>query len=209
MANRSIYEKIENKGALDASEILNNGQQKAQEIEDTILKNAKKEAELILQKANNRSRDHIKTQSTMIEQNAKQRTLLKKKDFINKTFDLAHQELLKIDDEKLVDYVVKMIQLEKINGNEAIEVSKEDYSRFSKLFTTGLQDNGYYVLDILNKKLGNNYKLKLSSKYADINGGFIIVGENFDIDLSYKTILERIKEEHETEIANILFDSEE
>ncbi len=48
-------------------------------------------------------------------------------------------------------------------------------------------------------------KLKVSGKTADISGGFILIGENSDKDLSYGALLALDREEHQAEIAAKLF----
>jgi vacuolar-type H+-ATPase subunit E/Vma4 len=66
LTNSSIYEKIENKGATDAKEIYRIGQEKAKEIEESNLGDARREVEVILNKAQKRSDDVIKTKLTQI-----------------------------------------------------------------------------------------------------------------------------------------------
>jgi hypothetical protein len=75
MANISIYEKIEEKGRLDADEINRLGIIKAQTLEDNILASTKQEIDKMLKDATNKSNDLIKTKTTQLEQQFKQRSL--------------------------------------------------------------------------------------------------------------------------------------
>lgn len=205
VAKSSIYEKIENKGAVDAKEISRIGQVRAEALKESIINAANDEASKLLAKSFEKNQDRIKTKTTEIEQIAKQKTLFKKKEIIDLIFEETHQKLLNISDDELFKLVLKLIKAENLVGDEVIKVSKVDYPRYLKLFSSQKAADEV-VLDKLNV---NNYQLKLSNQPVDINGGFIIVGTNFDIDLSYKSILQVIKENNETVIANMLFNEGE
>lgn len=205
VAKSSIYEKIENKGAVDAKEISRIGQVRAEALKESIINAANDEASKLLAKSFEKNQDRIKTKTTEIEQIAKQKTLFKKKEIIDLIFEETHQKLLNISDDELFKLVLKLIKAENLVGDEVIKVSKADYPRYLKLFSSQKAADEV-VLDKLNV---NNYQLKLSNQPVDINGGFIIIGTNFDIDLSYKSILQVIKENNETVIANMLFNEGE
>lgn len=205
VAKSSIYEKIENKGAVDAKEISRIGQVRAEALKESIINAANDEASKLLAKSFEKNQDRIKTKTTEIEQIAKQKTLFKKKEIIDLIFEETHQKLLNISDDELFKLVSKLIKAENLVGDEVIKVSKADYSRYLKLFSSQKAADEV-ALDKLNV---NNYQLKLSNQPVDINGGFIIIGTNFDIDLSYKSILQVIKENNETVIANMLFNEGE
>lgn len=204
MANNSIYEKIENKGRSDAEEILKIGQNKAQQIEDTILKQAQEAVDRSLSKARAKADELLKTKTTEIEQNAKQRSLLHKKDLLRTTFQKALERLNSLSDEELKTLVKHLILAEKIKGDEVICVNTNDYQRYRKLFASDTSSSEV-LLSKLNRELGDSYQLKLASEPVRIAGGMIIVGSAFDIDLSFETILNSMQEKHETEVAKILF----
>ena len=86
-------------------------------------------------------------------------------------------------------------------------MNKTDYSRYLSVFSTE-KPSDLVTLDKLNKELGSGYNLKLSKQPVEINGGFILESENYDIDLSFVSVLNIIKESNETELANILFNEE-
>ncbi|HHU56189.1 MAG TPA: hypothetical protein GXZ48_05850 [Acholeplasmataceae bacterium] len=199
----SIYEKIEKKCALEAQEIIDEGKARADEIKSTLINEAKKEAEIIINKANAKSAEKIQTERTSFEQIAKQKSLQNKKNLIDKAINLSLEKLNNLDDDKLYKFVINKLSLEKLNGDEIIKVSQNDYSRYSKVFSTGKKENNFIVLDKLNQALGLN--LKLANDFANIDGGFVVIGKNFDLDYSFSAILFRIKDEYEVEIARILF----
>jgi V/A-type H+-transporting ATPase subunit E len=209
MANISIYEKIEEKGRLDANEINRLGKEKAQALEDSIIESAKQEINKFIYDATIKSDDKLKTKTTQLEQQFKQRSLSRKKELIDKVFDLALKKLNTLDDASYISLITKLILNENIKGDETLKVSTSDHAKFVRLLSSGKMVNDAYVLDKLNTLLGAKYQLKLAKSTVDIDGGFIIIGENYDIDVSYKTLLESIKETYESQIAKMLFEDGE
>lgn len=205
MANSSIYEKIEKKGALDAEKIYQSGLKRAQTVESEILNAAQAEADQIISKCQSRNADIIKTKTTEIEQAAKQKSLLKKKELIDEVINQAIIKLKHLSDNDWINIIVKLILLDELKGNEVIIASKDEQARFLRLFGNKLSGD-YYQLDQLNKRLDNEkYQLKLARDTINIEGGFIILGEFFDIDYSYRSLLGKVRERDEAKIANILF----
>ena len=202
MANSSIYEKIENKGALDAAKIREDGSNLATLQMQEAIDKANREIENLKEKQLKINNEKIKTKSTQIEQLAKQRTLFEKKKLIDETFERALKKLQELKDDELTNLVVKLLLQDFLDGDETIIVSKDDYKKYAKLFSS--KSNGT-ELDILNKKLGNNFKLKLSNEPANINGGFIVIGRTYDINHSFTAILNEIKEKTEADVAVALF----
>lgn len=203
----SIYSRIEEKGKKEAQEILEAGAIKASELEASILEGFGKEYKKIIDETARVNADYLKTKVTQVEQLAKQKALQEKRKIIEKVKERVHEQLLKINNQELFDLVVKTISQDSINGDEVIKVSAQDYPKYLKLFSTS-GEGEIVVTDILNKKLGEKYHLTLSKEPVDIEGGFILVGKVYDVDHSYKVLLENLMEANESEIAKMLFEKE-
>lgn len=201
VANSSIYEKIEKQGALEAEEIYQNGVLKALEYEKKMLNEAQAEIDKEINKHLERNADRVKTKVTEIEQKAKQRSLGKKKALIEEAFNAALQKLKALNDEDLTKFVKQLVQNDHLTTEDIIMVNKQDHSRYVKLFSTGKMANGLYILDKLNNA-------RLANEYASIEGGFIVVGKKFDINHSFETLLNTIREQDESIIAKMLFTEE-
>ena len=165
------------KGQSDAQEITRLGKLKAKQLEETILGQAQDLINKNLSKTRERSREFLKTKITEIEQNAKQKSLLYKKELIKNVFTKALDKLKTISDDELQKLVKNLILSEKINGDEIIQVNSQDYELYLRNFSSKAKGD-LVVMDKLNQELGSShYNLKLSSTPANINGGFIIIGE--------------------------------
>ena len=204
LENSSIYTKIEEKGKLEAQEIVKAGEEKAAALKKSIEEGYEREYKKLIDNATRSNADNLKTKLTQVDQSAKQKSLAIKKEAIDKVIEKVHEKMMKLSDKELTELVVKVISQDSIQGNEVIKVSKDEYSKYLKLFASG-KEGEVVELDVLNKKLGKGYSLKLSKEPVDIKGGFVIVGERYDVDHSYKVLLEDLKEKEEAEVAELLF----
>ncbi|HHZ11318.1 MAG TPA: hypothetical protein GYA05_01250 [Acholeplasmataceae bacterium] len=202
---KTIYEKIADKALKDAEEIIRLGREKAQKIEEEIISEAEATIRKNLERARLQGEEYVKTKTTELEQKAKQEILQAKKDLISSVFLSALDELNALSDEKLGELVKKLILSEKLKGNELILVNARDRERYIRLFSEGRKDGEAIILDKLNRSLGKDFNLRLGSEPAKISGGFLIVGDTFDVDMSFETLLRGLEEKHETAIAEILF----
>ncbi len=206
MANASIYEKIDQKGILDAAKILDNGVQKAQEIESAILDEAKKQINASAKKNADKNANALITKATEFEQAAKQRSLAKKKIQIDEVFVKAVARMNALPDAQWKAWVLSQLSTDQLAGNETIIATKQDHPRFLAMFVSEPK-TAPITLDLLNKALkGKKYSLTLSDQIATADGGFFVVGTDFDIDHSFSTTLSGLKEQYESDIASILFD---
>lgn len=200
MSKSSIYEKIEEKAQAEASLILEEAKIKAGEVSEKIISDANLKATDIINNINEKASDLLKSALTSNEQISKQELLAHKKELIHSVFVKVLEKLNSLDDESYTKFIVKLIKAENIKKNEVMFVNKEDFSRYNKLFSESSCD-----LAKLNKLLGLDCCLTLSTEVLDIKGGFILKNENFDVDDSFETLLKDLESTLESTIANILF----
>ncbi|HHX78371.1 MAG TPA: hypothetical protein GX695_01285 [Acholeplasmataceae bacterium] len=205
MEKQDIYKKIEEKGKEEAKKIILAGKKEAQTIKMQILD--KVEAEILAKKEDflKSISEQLVAKESVLKQKEKMSILKDKKNIMISILDSTFQEMQKMTDEKLKKYVITIIKSETISGNETIKVSKDEYDKYLKLFSSEKSKEDLVPLDLLNSELGKDYNLVLSNKEADIDGGFIIISKNYDINGSYKSILQRVLDNNESEIAKILF----
>lgn len=200
----SIYDKILEKSSLDAAEIKKIAITKAKEVEEEILNEAKAEAEKLNIQNEAKNNDLKKSKITDLDRKYKREVLFKKKELMDKLVDEAIVKLNNLKEKALLDFSVKNIKESNLVGDEVLRVNQNDYNKFLKAFSTKPKAK-LVELDLLNKALGKGFTLKLEEVPANIKGGFIVIGKDFDIDLSFEAILELAKDTHEAKVANLLF----
>lgn len=202
MANGSVYDKIIQKGEQDALEIKKQGEEKANNITEQIIKETKERVDKMIHDTKIKNADLVKTKLAELEQTKKQTVLTNQKQIINETFSVVLEKLIKMNDAELTNLVKHYLKNANLNESIKIKVSSSDYNRYQKLFSSKQNNN----LDILSKKFG--YDIELSSETATIKGGFIIESSYFDVDNSYEVILENLENNLETKVAEMLFRKE-
>lgn len=120
----------------------------------------------------------------------KKALLTAKTQLIGGVFDRA-AEILRADKKKYCDLVAKMIA-ESAEDGDKVRVSKQDEDVLDKAF-----------VDSVAKKC--KIKLTLDKENAPIKGGVILVGKNYDKNLSLDLELQTLREECEGEVAKVLF----
>lgn len=208
MAEKKLYDKIIEKGRAEADAIYRVGEDKAKQLTDEALAEAQKEADQIIAVARRRTEDKLQTKMIEFGQQAKHNLLKKKKEMIDQTFKEAIKRLKAMPDDRFTELTVKLLKREMLTGDEVLHVAADEFNRYRNIFSSGQKNKGLYNLDKLNSLLGSDYRLKLSDKPVDVDGGFLVIGKQYDIDLSYRSILSAVREKYEPEIAAIIFGTE-
>jgi vacuolar-type H+-ATPase subunit E/Vma4 len=128
---------------------------------------------------------------------------------MDEAFQKALVALNNLDAPQWEKLVLKTLSSDELLGNETILASKRDRGLFLSRFATN-PEGSLVKLDKLDKALkGKKFDLSLSDEFAPIDGGFFVIGANFDIDHSFSAMLSSVKDQYESEIASLLFDGRE
>ena len=111
---------------------------------------------------------------------------------VDNLFEKALSEVSKMDKKKYLTIIENILKNYAEDGDVVI-ISQVDSGRITQKF-----------IDDTAKKLG--IKLTLSKELGNFHGGVILAGKNSDKNLSFDMELLSIKEECETQIANMLFE---
>ncbi|MFW6148536.1 MAG: V-type ATP synthase subunit E [Atribacterota bacterium] len=132
---------------------------------------------------------------------ANKEILSEKQAIIEEIFKEVENRIRKLDEEKYVNLIEKLI-LENIeNGDETIYIGNQERKSINQKF-----------IDDLNKKLksqGKQGELKLSKKNVPIKGGIILGTDEIRKNASLEIILEKIKEDIEIKLNQYLFQKDE
>ena len=201
---KTIYDKIIDKGKEDAKVILADGLKKLEQLKLEKIEEAKNKQkdELKKQEALNQS----KKQAALINarREAKKEEIKLKQALLKETVSDAVAKLDNLKQNELFDFVLKLVKEDDLSGKEVIYVNKKDYSKYLATFSSK-KEGDLVELDKLNNALGKKYELKLSNKAMNLDGGFYIVSEKYDINHSYSALVDNFLAKLEADLNKILF----
>lgn len=201
---KTIYDKIIDKGKEDAKVILADGLKKLEQLKLEKIEEAKNKQkdELKKQEALNQS----KKQAALINarREAKKEEIKLKQALLKETVEEAVAKLDNLKQNELFDFVLKLVKEDDLSGKEVIYVNKKDYSKYLATFSSK-KEGDLVELDKLNNALGKKYELKLSNKAMNLDGGFYIVSEKYDINHSYSALVDNFLAKLEADLNKILF----
>ena len=201
---KTIYDKIIDKGKEDAKVILADGLKKLEQLKLEKIEEAKNKQkdELKKQEALNQS----KKQAALINarREAKKSEIKLKQALLKETVSDAVAKLDNLKQNELFDFVLKLVKEDDLSGKEIIYVNKKDYSKYLATFSSK-KEGDLVELDKLNNALGKKFELRLSNKPKDLDGGFYIVSEKYDINHSYSALVDNLLAKLEADLNKILF----
>ncbi|MEG1524231.1 MAG: V-type ATP synthase subunit E family protein [Clostridia bacterium] len=117
-------------------------------------------------------------------------TLRKKRVVIDETFQRAYEALLALDAEKRGQICLNILAREAEDGEIVVPAAKDRA--------------------VIERMLADYKKnaLKLSADNADIDGGFLLMHKGYEKNCSFSSLLSELREQEETNVANLLFNSE-
>lgn len=186
MSKSSIYEKIEEKGRIEAEEIYSTYQEKANLAVKTIMEEIIDACNKTLKQAEDKNNSFIKTKQTSLIQSSKQTILLKKKQLVHDTFEKAKASLVSLNKEELKSYVSKNCKDVTLT-NALVYVKEDEVAKYDEIF----------------KELG--MPVHGTKALKPLSGGFIVISDIYDLDFSFDAILAELEDEMEKEIADMLF----
>lgn len=146
-----------------------------------------RKAELTNQK-NNAVTSLVSGYQTRAMLDAKKDALRKKRVVIDAAFTSAYEAMLSLDAEKRKS-ICKSMLLSQAEGGETVLPAAQDRAAIAALIAA-MPDK----------------KLTLASGTAAIDGGFILLGDGYEKDCSFRSLLATIRDAEETAVYQLLFD---
>lgn len=192
MSIENITANILNDARQIAEISLNNAEKSKKEIIDK----AEKEAEAIKSAAaENTGKDAESLKSRKIsaaELQGRKMMLGAKQDAIKKSFDEALNKLKSMPEDKYIDFLTN--EIAKLPYKEGkIILNKQDREKIGKK-----------LIESINGKLGEG-KFVLSDETVNSGGGFVMKSGAIEINSTFETVLEFLRDELTNEVANVLF----
>ncbi len=200
----TIFEKITLKGKEAAQAITLETQKEVNFLVNKAKDVALLEKEKTIEKTKTKIALELAQKERSLTLDKRQAILKHKISLIDEVIIKQYEALNSLTKTELLKFALILIKKEKLSNKQIMQVNEKDYHRYLEAFSTNKEAN-LVVLDILNKALNNEVEISLSKEAANINDGFLIVGENYDLNFSIKNFVDQLRKHYEKEIFTILF----
>lgn len=208
MSANTVIQKIQEKAQAQCDEILENGKQKADAAREAILKDGKAKADDILEKAREDAAMLLRAGAQQASLDSKIDCLNYKHELLQKAKSEAKTKLLSYGAAEFCALAIKLSK-ENIRGEKMrLQVPKADKYTSSSFYKEATGKDGTLLAAMEQAAIdaqGAPLTLTLDKNAAPIDGGFLLCGETYDMDLSLDALLSDIFEQHEKQIADCLF----
>lgn len=183
---KKMTDKILENGKLEAAKIKERSEESNKKIIDSRILEANEKKEKIINDAKkdaNMAKSRLKSETEIKVRDEK---LTAKRQVLDKTFELAKDNLKNIDEDKYIAFLKRNLDKLNLKGSEVIVVPEEfkDIVKESELNINISQDE-------------------------NIESGFIIKDDNIVINYSFESLVDFMREDLEAEVAKILFKEKE
>ncbi|NLK00724.1 MAG: hypothetical protein GX318_05745 [Clostridia bacterium] len=180
-----------------AEELLKEATERAGAVLTAAGEEAAEKKKQVLARTEKEAQERKRRILGMAELDARKEILVAKKEIIEEAFRMARERLVNLEEEAYLDHLHQMLLASIRTGEETVILSPRDKARIPDKFWENLKDEL--------KASGRAAKISLGEGSADIDGGFILQGENMEINNSFNAILSIQREELEPEMAAMLF----
>ncbi len=201
---KTIYDKIIDKGKEDAKVILADGLKKLEQLKLEKIEEAKNKQQKQLKKQEEVNKSKLQAATINVRREAKKEEIKLKQALLKETVKEAVNKLDSLKQNELFDFVLKLVKEDNLTGKEIIYVNKKDYPKYLATFSSK-KEGDLVELDKLNHALGKGFELKISKKHMDLDGGFYLESEKYDINHSYSALVENLLAKLEADLNKILF----
>jgi len=196
MGIENITERIISDAQEKAAEIRSGSDKESATIRDDAKKKAESIKSQIIADAKSQAEEEKRRFLAFARLEARNSVLAEKQKVIGEVFDKASKELQSLPDREYEDLIKKLLIKATTTGDEEIIFSSRDRKRI----TDKLVANVNAALKADGKK-GN---LKISQETREIEGGFILKAEGVEINNSFSSLLNLLREELEYKLLEIL-----
>ena len=123
---------------------------------------------------------------------ARKSVLSVKQDMVEKSFDLAVQQIVALPDEKYTAFLANLVKKAGPAGDEEIILNAADRARVGEALIKAVNADGA--------------KMKLSDETRDIKGGLILRRGSIETNCSVELLVELCRGELSAKLADVLFD---
>lgn len=194
---KNLTEKILEEAKHKEKEIATYAESEKEKILSSKIKEADDEKKLILLKAEEEAKtkkERIISSTTLKVRNEK---LEIKQKLISEVFEKALEELCSMNSSKLKSFIKHTILDLDIEGDETIILNEDGKSKIDDKFVEDLN----FIFLARNKK----GELKVREENGNFKGGFIVEKNGVEINNTFESLMDSMKDELEYEVSKALF----
>ncbi len=194
---KNLTEKILEEAKHKEKEIAAYAESEKEKILSSKIKEAEDERKLILLKAEEEAKtkkERIISSTTLKVRNEK---LEIKQKLISEVFEKALEELCSMNSSKLKNFIKHTILDLDIEGDETIILNEDGKSKIDDKFVEDLN----FIFLARNKK----GELKVREENGNFKGGFIVEKNGVEINNTFESLMDSMKDELEYEVSKALF----
>jgi len=206
----NIIARIEEDAQKEVNEILARAQAEANAISAKYTEMAKAESDAILEKGRKSAEDRTLRLQGVAGLDARKMLLKTKQEMIELSFREAEEKLNALSGEDYVETLARLAVKATQTGNEEIILSASDRDKYGKDVVSRAnsllnEDEGIArIITAAGKKLRGE-GIKLSDEVREISGGLILKDGDLEVDASFKTIVNQMRDTLSGDVAAILF----
>ncbi|HHY99532.1 MAG TPA: hypothetical protein GYA03_00400 [Tissierellia bacterium] len=189
-------ENITSKILSDAQDYANSSLMDAEKTKQEILNRAKNEAEVLIkteaEKAANDALELKNRKVSAAELQGRKMLLSAKQEAINKSFDAAIEKLKAMPEVEYLNFLVQeVVRIPNCQGSIVLNAKDRE-------------SIGERLVKAVNEKLGAE-KVALSMDTVETSGGFVLKRGKVEINSTFETLLDAMRDQLTSEIADVLF----
>ena len=189
-------ENITSKILSDAQDYANSSLMDAEKTKQEILNRAKNEAEVLIKtEAEKAAKDALELKNRKVsaaELQGRKMLLSAKQEAINKSFDAAIEKLKAMPEVEYLNFLVQeVVRIPNCQGSIVLNAKDRE-------------SIGERLVKAVNEKLGAE-KVALSKDTVETSGGFVLKRGKVEINSTFETLLDAMRDQLTSEIADVLF----
>ena len=206
----NIIARIQEDAQKEVNEILTRAQTEADAISAKYAAIAKEECDVILEKGKKAADDRTLRLQGVAGLEARKMLLKTKQEMIELAFREAEAKLNALSGDDYVETLARLAVTAAQTGNEEIVLSASDREKYGKAVVSRAnsllnEDEGIARLITAAGKKLRGEGMKLSDDVREISGGLILKDGNLEVDASFKTIVNQMRDTLSGDVAAILF----
>lgn len=194
MSVEDIKKRILDKAESEANLIINKARERIKEEKNTFENEQKKIFSERMQKEIEKIHNELKKRIDQEKLKESRAILKRKNELLESLFSEVIEKIASLPKTQYKKFLVDMIVKDAPKGKSVLFLNKKDAGLFTEK-----------VISEINKSLGKGREIALGNHSIDIKGGFILKGEEVEIDDSLETIVKDVKEKEEIRISKELF----